>query len=228
MWGTLGIPIVVVASGFAAALLESLVAGSAGLLFLGLLLLLPKATHLPVLDLSAVTGLTSVVVVCVSLRFAFWRGSSRLRLFLHGPPVCLAAMGAAATPSFAFALTLSGVLLVALLWARLTTAPGVFPGAQWGRRRRTALSISGTACLSSLAAGASGVGFRPLTNHDARLLGEATLPFPPRAMLLGVLLISAVKALSGQTPPLLAGGVALGAIPGLLAALLLRRLLVRK
>lgn len=228
MWGTIGIPILVIASAFLAAALESIAAGCAGLLFLGLLFVLPVLWQLPALSIGAVTGLTSVVVLCVSLPFAFVRGWSRLRLFLHGPLVLLALLGAVATPSLPYPVTLSGVFLIVLLWAIVTTLGGGFPGGQGGRRGWAALSVSAVVCLSSLAAGAGGLGLRPLTDQDDRVLGEAALPFPPRGLLLAALVIAAAKALSGQTRPILAGGTAMGALAGLLVAFLVRRLFGRK
>jgi hypothetical protein len=228
MWGTVGLPILVVASAFAAAVCGSVLGGSAGVAFLGLMLVLPRLFDLPALNFTFLTGLASVAVLCVSVRCAFARARRPLRLPSYGALLVLGAMGAVGAAWAEPQATACSAVIVALLWAWGAVRgrpPATGEASQTGMQ---AWMAAGVAAVVSLASGASGLGLGAVTDAEGKMLGDECLRLTGRALLLSALMIAAAKALTAQTPPILAGGVALGALPGMLLAFLLRRRMRRK
>ncbi len=228
MWETLGVPLAVVGSAFLATAAEALAPGCAPLLFFGLVLVIPRLWHAPVISVLLITGVTSVVALCASLPRAGSRAAEGMRFSAIASFVALTAVGAMFSAWLDYRHTLVFVVFATLLWvftvikgARSAWQEAVIPReAHWQR-------VVGAA-YASLAGGATGFGLRPMTDSQGKLMGEPVVVFSPRALFAAALVIAAAKALLGQTPPILAAGAALGALPGLLTGVLIRGLLERK
>ena len=228
MWETLSIPLTVVGSAFLATLADGVAPGCAPVLFFGLVLLLPRLWQAPMISVLLITGVTSVVALCASLPLTRGKRPSAMRLPAVVLFVALAAVGAMLSAWLDYWHTLVFVVFVTALWV-FTTIKGMRLGSQDALAAPEAgWHYGGAAGVLSFAAGTSGFGLRPMADRQGRFVGWPGVAFTPRTLLVAALVIAGAKALVGQTPPILAGGAALGALPGLVVGSLARRLLKHK